>query len=95
LKLQGVDLRVLNVDATARFFAEVRGLSRVLGHSSQIRLRGTDLLPYLIGVEQGPPAIHAITFCSDVEREVRGPKGVTATAGAERSKENPRESGVT
>jgi catechol 2,3-dioxygenase-like lactoylglutathione lyase family enzyme len=76
MKLQSVDLRVPDVEATARFFAEVWGLVPVLGG----RLGGSDALPYLIGLEQGEPAIHAITFCGTKEetgggREVRGPEG--------------------
>jgi catechol 2,3-dioxygenase-like lactoylglutathione lyase family enzyme len=75
MKLQSIDLRVPDVEATARFFADVWGLTRVSG----ARLRGTDALPYLVGLEQGEPAIRAITFCgSDVsEREVKGPEGET------------------
>ena len=60
LKLQSVDLRVPDVEAAARFFADIWGLARAAGN----RLRGTDSLPYLIGLEQGPPAIRAITFCA-------------------------------
>ena len=74
MKLQSVDLRVPDVEATTRFFAEVWGLAPVEGN----RLRGTDALPYLIGLEQGPPAIRAITFCgADSERELKGPEGET------------------
>jgi len=73
VKLQSVDLRVPDVEATSRFFADVFGLTRVEGN----RLRGTDALPYLVGLEQGPPAIRAITFSGDAEREVRGPEGET------------------
>jgi catechol 2,3-dioxygenase-like lactoylglutathione lyase family enzyme len=72
VKLQSVDLRVPDVEATARFFAEVWGLARSSGN----RLRGTDSLPYLIGLEAGEPAIRAITFCGgNDEREVKGPEG--------------------
>jgi len=71
VKLQSVDLRVPDVEATARFFAEVWGLTRLPGN----RLRGTDSLPYLVGLEQGSPAILALTFCGDKEREVKGPEG--------------------
>jgi len=72
VKLQSVDLRVPDVEATARFFADVFGLVRV----SDARLRGTDALPYLVGLERGEPAIRAITFCGgNEEREVRGPEG--------------------
>ena len=71
MKLQSVDLRVPDVEATARFFADVWGLTR-----NGNRLRGTDALPYLVGLEQGPPAILAITFCGGKEeREVKGPEG--------------------
>jgi 2,3-dihydroxy-p-cumate/2,3-dihydroxybenzoate 3,4-dioxygenase len=80
LKLQSVDLRVADVEATARFFAEVWGLARVDAHSHQVRLRGTDALPYLVGLEQGQPAILAITFSGskdEKEREVKGPEGET------------------
>jgi catechol 2,3-dioxygenase-like lactoylglutathione lyase family enzyme len=74
MKLQSVDLRVPDVEAVARFFADTWGLTRVPGN----RLRGTDSLPYLIGLEQGPPAILAITFSGgDSEREVKGPEGET------------------
>jgi addiction module HigA family antidote len=45
LKLQSVDLRVADVEATARFFADVWGLTRVGSN----RLRGSDALPYLAG----------------------------------------------
>jgi len=76
VKLQSVDLRVPDVEAAARFFAEVWGLVPVPGG----RLRGSDALPYLVGLEQGEPAIRAITFCGTKEetgggREVRGPEG--------------------
>jgi catechol 2,3-dioxygenase-like lactoylglutathione lyase family enzyme len=71
VKLQSVDLRVPDVEATARFFAEVWGLERVQGN----RLRGTAALPYLVGLEQGPPAITPSTFCGGKEREVKGPEG--------------------
>ena len=73
MKLQSVDLRVPDVEATARFFAEVWGLTRVPGN----RLRGTDALPYLVGLEQGSPAVVSITFCGEMEREVKGPQGET------------------
>ena len=73
MKLQSVELRVPDVEATARFFTDVWGLTRVSGN----RLRGTDSLPYLVGLEHGEPAIVAITFCGDAEREVKGPQGET------------------
>ena len=73
MRLQSVDLRVPDVEATARFFADVWGLTRVAGN----RLRGTDSLPYLVGLQQGEPAITSITFCGDTEREVEGPEGET------------------
>ena len=72
MQLQSIDLRVPDVEATARFFADVWGLTRVAGN----RLRGSDALPYLVGLEQGSPAILAITFCGgDKEREVKGAEG--------------------
>jgi len=74
VKLQSVDLRVPDVEAAASFFAGVWGLAHVAGN----RLRGTDSLPYLIGLEQGPPAIRAITFSgSNDEREIKGLEGET------------------
>jgi catechol 2,3-dioxygenase-like lactoylglutathione lyase family enzyme len=74
VKLQSIDLRVPDVEATARFFADVWGLTRVSGN----RLRGTDALPYLVGLEQGAPAILGITFCgSKEEKEMKGPQGET------------------
>jgi len=80
VKLQSIDLRVPDVEATARFFADVWGLTRVSAHSSQIRLRGTDALPYLVGLEAGEPAVRGLTFCGSGDevngrREVRGPEG--------------------
>ena len=80
MKLQSIDLRVPDVEATARFFADVWGLTRVSAHSSQIRLRGTDALPYLVGLEAGEPAVRGLTFCGSGDevnggREVRGPEG--------------------
>jgi catechol 2,3-dioxygenase-like lactoylglutathione lyase family enzyme len=71
VKLQSVDLRVPDVDAAMRFFADIWGLMPVQGN----RLRGSDALPYLIGFEQGAPAVLAITFCGTEEREVKGPEG--------------------
>jgi 2,3-dihydroxy-p-cumate/2,3-dihydroxybenzoate 3,4-dioxygenase len=72
MKLQSVELRVPDVEATARFFADVFGLTRV----SDSRLRGSDALPYVVGLERGEPAIRAITFCGSAEeREVKGPEG--------------------
>jgi len=71
VRLQSIDLRVADLEATARFFTDVWGLTRVAGN----RLRGTDGLPYLVGLEQGQPAIVSITFCGDIEREVKGPQG--------------------
>jgi phosphatidylethanolamine-binding protein (PEBP) family uncharacterized protein len=52
MRLQSVDLRVPDVEATARFFADVFGLTRV----SDTRLRGSDALPYIVGLERGAPA---------------------------------------
>ncbi len=73
MRLQSVDLRVPDVEAVARFFSDTWGLTR----TSDNRLRGTDSLPYLVGLEQGPPSIRSITFCSDSEREIKGPEGDT------------------
>jgi catechol 2,3-dioxygenase-like lactoylglutathione lyase family enzyme len=78
MKLQSIELRVPDVETTARFFADVWGLTRVSGN----RLRGTDALPYLVGLEQGAPAILALSFCGSKdevpsEREVKGPEGET------------------
>ena len=42
MKLQSVDLRVADVETTARFFADVWGLTRVGS-------KGSDALPYLVG----------------------------------------------
>jgi catechol 2,3-dioxygenase-like lactoylglutathione lyase family enzyme len=80
VKLQSIELRVPDVEATARFFADVWGLTRVSAHSSQIRLRGTDTLPWLVGLEAGEPAVRGLTFCGSREEvggraEVRGPEG--------------------
>jgi len=79
MKLQSVELRVPEVESAARFFETVWGLARVQGGGS-VRLRGTAALPYLISLEQGAPAILAITFCGPRgeiggEREVTGPEG--------------------
>ena len=79
MKLQSVELRVPDAEASARFFADVWGLSRTES-ASAIRLRGTAALPYLVSLEQGPPAILGITFCGPkseigAEREVVGPEG--------------------
>ena len=76
MKLQSVELRVPDVEATARFFADVFGLARV----SDTRLRGSDALPSIIGLERGEPAIRSITFSGNRDevgagREVRGPEG--------------------
>jgi catechol 2,3-dioxygenase-like lactoylglutathione lyase family enzyme len=74
MRLQSVDLRVPDVEAVTRFFTDTWGLTRVAGN----RLRGTDALPHLVGLAQGPPAILAITFSgADSEREVKGPEGET------------------
>jgi catechol 2,3-dioxygenase-like lactoylglutathione lyase family enzyme len=82
MKLQSIDLRVPDAEAAARFFADVWGLARADAHSGQVRLRGTDALPYLVGLEQGTPAILALSFCGSKdevpgEREVKGPEGET------------------
>src|SRR4051812_7966713 len=74
MRLQSVELRVPDVEAVAEFFEKVWGLERAGGN----RLRGTAALPYLIGLEQGAPAIRSITFCgADAEREITGPEGET------------------
>jgi catechol 2,3-dioxygenase-like lactoylglutathione lyase family enzyme len=79
VKLQSVELRVPDAEASARFFQTTWGLARVGGESA-IRLRGTAALPYLVSLEQGAPAILGITFCGPkseigAEREVEGPEG--------------------
>jgi catechol 2,3-dioxygenase-like lactoylglutathione lyase family enzyme len=79
MKLQSVELRVADVEGTARFFEQVWGLSRV-PDGGTVRLRGTAGLPYIIGLERGEPAIRSITFCGPraeigKEREVRGTEG--------------------
>jgi catechol 2,3-dioxygenase-like lactoylglutathione lyase family enzyme len=91
MKLQSVELRVPDADATARFFREVWGLQAAEGDGA-IHLRGTAALPYLVSLEEGAPAILSITFSgSDVEREVRGPEGQRYRFVVERSeRELPR-----
>jgi 2,3-dihydroxy-p-cumate/2,3-dihydroxybenzoate 3,4-dioxygenase len=79
MKLQSVELRVADVEGTARFFEQVWGLSRI-ADGGTVRLRGTAALPYIIGLERGEPAIRSITFCGSraeigKEREVRGNEG--------------------
>jgi catechol-2,3-dioxygenase len=75
MKLQSVDLSVADVEGTARFFETVWGLT-AMQSGGAVRLRGTAGLPYLVSLEQGEPAILAITFCgAEREREVRGPEG--------------------
>ena len=79
MKLQSVELRVADVEATARFFEQVWGLARV-ADGGAIRLRGTAGLPYIIALERGEPALRSITFCGSKaeigsEREVKGPEG--------------------
>jgi len=85
MKLQSVELRVPDVDATARFFRDVWGLQP--GESNgALRLRGTAALPYLLSLEEGAPAILSITFCGgDRERELRGPEGELYRFVAQRS----------
>jgi 2,3-dihydroxy-p-cumate/2,3-dihydroxybenzoate 3,4-dioxygenase len=78
MKLQSAELRVPDVQAAARFFEEVWGLTRVGGEA--MRLRGTAALPYLISLQEGQPALLGITFCGTkseigAEREVKGPDG--------------------
>lgn len=78
MKLQSAELRVADVEATARFFEEVWGLARVPG--DPVRLRATAALPHVISLQSGPPALLAITFSGPkseigAEREVKGPDG--------------------
>ncbi len=75
MKLQSVELRVPNVEETARFFEQVWGLSRAPGGG--VRLRATDALPYVIALDEGPPGILSITFNDAQEREIKGPQGET------------------
>ena len=79
MQLQSVELRVADVDGTARFFEQVWGLARA-SNGSTVRLRGTAGLPYIIQLERGEPALRSITFCGTKaeigrEREVKGPEG--------------------
>ena len=79
IKLQSVELHVGDVEAAARFFAEVWGLTRVQ-NGGAVHLRGTAGLPYIIALERGEPAIRSVTFCGTAAeigraREVRGPDG--------------------
>ena len=79
MKLQSVELRVPDAEASARFFRDVWGLSSAQSNGA-IRLRGTAALPYLLSLEEGSPAILSITFCGSrseigAEREVRGLEG--------------------
>jgi catechol 2,3-dioxygenase-like lactoylglutathione lyase family enzyme len=79
IELQSVELRVPDVEGTARFFEQVWGLSRV-GNGGSVRLRGSAGLPYIIELERGPSALRSISFCgprSEIgrEREVKGPEG--------------------
>jgi catechol 2,3-dioxygenase-like lactoylglutathione lyase family enzyme len=79
MKLQSVELRVPDVEGTARFFEQVWGLTPA-GNGTAVRLRGTAGLPYIIGLERGAPALRSITFCGKraeigAEREVTGPEG--------------------
>src|SRR5205807_2311232 len=62
MKLQSVELRVPDVEGTARFFEQVWGLSRA-GNGAAVRLRGTAGLPYIIELERGAPALRSISFC--------------------------------
>ena len=91
MKLQSVELRVADVEGTARFFREVWGLQATAGNGA-LHLRGTAALPYLVSLEEGAPAILSITFSgSEVEREVRGPEGERYRFVVERSeRELPR-----
>ena len=79
MKLQSVELRVADVEATAQFFERVWNLTRA-GNGSTARLRGTAGLPYIIQLERGAPALRSITFCGTkaeigAEREAKGPEG--------------------
>jgi 2,3-dihydroxy-p-cumate/2,3-dihydroxybenzoate 3,4-dioxygenase len=79
MKLQSVELRVPDVEDTARFFERVWGLARI-PNMSTVRLRATAELPYVIELERGAPALRSITFCGTrgeigAEREVKGPEG--------------------
>jgi catechol 2,3-dioxygenase-like lactoylglutathione lyase family enzyme len=79
MKLQSVELRVPDAKAAAQFFEKIWGLTR-LNVASEIRLRATAALPYVISLEQGGPALLGITFCGPkseigAERELRGPEG--------------------
>lgn len=79
MKLQSVELRVADVASTSEFFQKVWNLTPVEGGA---KLRGTAGLPYIIGLEQGPPSIRSITFCGTAteigkEREHKGPDGET------------------
>jgi 2,3-dihydroxy-p-cumate/2,3-dihydroxybenzoate 3,4-dioxygenase len=79
VKLQSVELRVRDVEGTARFFEAVWGLTAVQSGGA-VRLRGTGALPYLVSLEHGEPEIVGIIFCGSkgeigAEREVRGPEG--------------------
>jgi catechol 2,3-dioxygenase-like lactoylglutathione lyase family enzyme len=81
MKLQSVELRVADVEGTARFFEQVWGLART-GNGSTVRLRGTAGLPHIIELASGAPALRSITFCGTRaeignEREVKGPEGET------------------
>ena len=76
MRLQSVELRVPDIARTKEFFENVWGLTPV----ESSKLRGTAGLPYLIGLEQGEPAVRSITFCGTPteigkEREVKGPDG--------------------
>src|SRR5690349_14069306 len=79
IELQSVELRVPDVEGTARFFEQVWGLTRV-GNGGTAGLRGSAGLPYIIGLGRGPSAVRSITFCGTRaeigrEREMKGPEG--------------------
>src|SRR5438067_13812722 len=79
MKLQSVELRVPDVEGTARFFEQVWGLTHATSGAA-VRLRGTASLPYIIELERGAPALRSITFCGTraeigAERELKGPEG--------------------
>lgn len=79
MDLQSVELRVRDVPATARFFEDIWGLVRA-DEGRSVRLRGTAALPYLLSLQEGAPALVAVTFCGSREeiggeREEQGPEG--------------------
>jgi catechol 2,3-dioxygenase-like lactoylglutathione lyase family enzyme len=72
MRLQSVELQVPDLKMSAEFFEKVWGLTRV----DHARLRGTAALPYVIGLEEGPPRLLSVTFSgADRDHEVTGPEG--------------------